>query len=902
MAIIHSYREGEPESGDKLIVTDAAGRETKSVSVDSLVSFVNDTNQVAAPIYTPITDELIAEGIVADYYNDKEAPKFASATNTPYYGPIENWDVSQVTNMDSLFDSKTIEFDLSLWNTGNVTSMISMFSNATFASDFMLGLATWDMSNVTSTSGMFTSSNFNGDISDWDTSKVTSMANMFYDASDFNQDINSWDVSDVTTMDSMFNAAHAFNRDLNSWDVYRVISTQQMFSGATLFNGNISSWDTSKVTSMFGMFEGASSFNKSINNWDVSKVVSMRSMFEGAESFNQDLSSLGVSSVTDMNYMFNGATAFNQDISSWNVPKITERPTSFTASSPNTSMEPEWGVNKLEGTSIRAEGVEIANIVNDKDLVTKEFMEGAIDIAVNPPVLYTPLTNATLVTAVSSYNTGNLLPEFYDPNNVPYYGLMEDWDVSQVTDMSNLFSNRVVEGIDIGNWDVSNVTDMFRMFADSDGTPVISSWDVSNVVSMMMMFKDSTFAGDLSTWDVGNVLNMAFMFEGCQDLENLDIGNWDTSNVKMMLSMFQGSNFSNYIGSWEVGNVTNMSNMFKDNYDFSEYLTDWDVSSVTTMSGMFLNGSFDGNISGWDVSSVTNMAEMFSSNHFFTGDISEWDVSNVENMDKMFFDTQSFLGIDLSGWDVADIPSEPTDFKTLSVFTLPAYQPRWGFDKYKAGESGYSHTGAFADKPISNQYVWQAGGGISYTQADVSANSYKVFSLSRAVHEAVDNPYWSSPAPTGQTGIGLFQGAYLPDGASTLVDYDYSYDAQYPTSSGTGFEGSTGRIKLNDIRVGDRLQVRFDFNVIPQVANTTIEPALWYSNRNANDDITFTFPLTAQPIFFGTGTVANTYLNRVEISAWIASDEDINALTLPAIKSDNPVIIQPLGLLITIIR
>ena len=216
--------------------------------------------------------------------------------------------------------------------------------------------------------------------------------------------------------------------------------------------------------------------------------------------------------------------------------------------------------------------------------------------------------------------------------------------------------------------------------------------------------------------------------------------------------------------------------------------------------------------------------------------------------------------------------------------------------------AGYSHTGAFADKPISNQYVWQAGSGINYTQANVDAGTYKVLSLSREVHEAVDNPYWSIPEPSGIKGIGLFQGANLPDGVSTLVDYDFDYDAIYPSSSGTGFEGSTGRIKLNDLNYGDQLRVRFDFNIIPQIANTTVEPALWYSNRNDNDDITFTFPLTTQPIFYGSGTVGNTYLNRVEISAWITSNEDVNALTLPAIKSDNPVIIQPLGLLITIIR
>ena len=219
-----------------------------------------------------------------------------------------------------------------------------------------------------------------------------------------------------------------------------------------------------------------------------------------------------------------------------------------------------------------------------------------------------------------------------------------------------------------------------------------------------------------------------------------------------------------------------------------------------------------------------------------------------------------------------------------------------------SSSSGYSHTGAFAGKPVSNQYVWQAGVGINYTQSDVDAELYKVFSLSREVHDAVDNPYWTTPTPTGNTGIGLFQGANLPDGVSSLVDYDYDFDANYPASTGTGFEGSTGRIKLNDLRYGDQLRVRFDFNAIPQIANTTLEPALWYSNRDDSDNITFTFPLTTQPIFFGAGTVANTYLNRVEISAWITSNEDVNALTLPAIKADNPIIIQPLGLLITIIR
>jgi hypothetical protein len=218
------------------------------------------------------------------------------------------------------------------------------------------------------------------------------------------------------------------------------------------------------------------------------------------------------------------------------------------------------------------------------------------------------------------------------------------------------------------------------------------------------------------------------------------------------------------------------------------------------------------------------------------------------------------------------------------------------------GKSGYSHTGAFADKPTDNNFVWEAGAGINYTNQDVNDELYKVMSLSRSVHESVDNPYWSIPQPTNELGVGLFRGANLPEGINSLVDYDFVYNDNYDENGSTGFEGSTGRIDLSDCVYGDQLRVRFDFNVIPQIANTTVEPALWYSNRNDSDEITFTFPLTTTPIFYGGGTVGKTYLNRVDISAWITSNEDVNALTLPAIKSDNPVIIQPLGLLITILR
>ena len=44
------------------------------------------------------------------------------------------------------------------------------------------------------------------------------------------------------------------------------------------------------------------------------------------------------------------------------------------------------------------------------------------------------------------------------------YGPIEEWNVSNVTNMSNMFYNIHYFNQDISQWDVSNVTDMSSMF------------------------------------------------------------------------------------------------------------------------------------------------------------------------------------------------------------------------------------------------------------------------------------------------------------------------------------------------------------------------------------------------------------------------------------------------------
>ena len=126
-----------------------------------------------------------------------------------YHGDLSEWDVSNVTDMGSLFErAHTFNGDLSRWNVSNVTNMEGMFTGAF---QFNGDLSKWDVSNVTNMDRMFWGAkNFNGDLSEWDVSNVTSMESMFESASKFNQDLSRWDVSNVTNMEDMFRHANSY--------------------------------------------------------------------------------------------------------------------------------------------------------------------------------------------------------------------------------------------------------------------------------------------------------------------------------------------------------------------------------------------------------------------------------------------------------------------------------------------------------------------------------------------------------------------------------------------------------------------------------------------------------------------------------------------------------------------
>ena len=114
------------------------------------------------------------------------------------------------------------------------------------------------------------------------------------------------------------------------------------------------------------------------------------------------------------------------------------------------------------------------------------------------PYIIMALDNESIRVAVKYYLEGGFKKDI----SIMRYGAIEDWNVSQVTDMNNLFGvNRDI------NYDNGNLLELCK------------------------------FNEDISKWDVSNVTDMSFMFDGCVSF-NQPIGCWKTSKVTDMRYMF----------------------------------------------------------------------------------------------------------------------------------------------------------------------------------------------------------------------------------------------------------------------------------------------------------------------------------------------------------------------------
>ncbi|MFV0506137.1 MAG: BspA family leucine-rich repeat surface protein [Bacteroidales bacterium] len=135
---------------------------------------------------------------------------------------------------------------------------------------------------------------------------------------------------------------------------------------------------------------------------------------------------------------------------------------------------------------------------------------------------------------------------FYGCINLMIESTAGNPDLSGVKSLASMFKNcEKMNSITLNNWNVSTIENMSNMFEGTDKFDrFLRNWNVSKVTDMSSMFENALlFNQDLSMWNVSKVANMSGMFNNAERFDQ-NIGGWNISALSNADSMFYDSKLS----------------------------------------------------------------------------------------------------------------------------------------------------------------------------------------------------------------------------------------------------------------------------------------------------------------------------------------------------------------------
>lgn len=333
-------------------------------------------------------------------------------------------------------------------------------------------------------------------------------------------------------------------RDILQW------GTGLVFDNMNAMFANSNPWltmptDGTKPTfapgaSAYGAFYNVWGMNPDISNWDTSNITNMNKMFMFTSTFNQDLSGWDVSNV-EFHEDFNSSSKLTPE----NIPLFglvnVIKPMLITVDTRVTTIPPQYmdepftyGVDPsnvsinlwLDGNFTVDWGDGTVNSDSSHTYATAGIYEvrisGIIDYTVDkngPPPFKGFITNVSdwgdleiingdVLLGFSSIST---LPLNSSPNfaaGATALGMLigcanlnsplSHWDVSNVTNMSRMFSETAIFNQDLSGWDVSNVTEYEDFNYMSALTPEnLPIWPVVVGAACPMLKNAGYSAGDI---------------------------------------------------------------------------------------------------------------------------------------------------------------------------------------------------------------------------------------------------------------------------------------------------------------------------------------------------------------------------------------------------------------------
>ena len=187
---------------------------------------------------------------------------------------------------------------------------------------------------------------------------------------------------------------------------------------------------------------------------------------------------------------------------------------------------------------------------------------------------------------------------------------MPNFDTSNVTNMSGMFSECGDKGLNIPNFNTINVTDMSGMFFHCNLIN-IPNFDTINVKYMSSMFYECENLITVPNFNTSNVIDMNYMFTFDSNLTI--VPNFNTNSTVNMEGMFDGCYNLTTIPNFDTSNVKYMSYMFYDCWKIQSIPT-FNISNVIDMSWMFSGCQNLQNIAIFNsiLNAQTNMTSMFA--------------------------------------------------------------------------------------------------------------------------------------------------------------------------------------------------------------------------------------------------------------------------------------------------
>ncbi|MEW7278287.1 BspA family leucine-rich repeat surface protein [Aquimarina sp. 2201CG1-2-11] len=541
-------------------------------------------------------------------YGDFPQPYFDNASQAkPRLQTIEQWGTQQWVSMVSGFeDCPNLKLNADdVPDLSQLTSLEDMFSKCTNFEDLKDMMQYWDVSTITTMRNMFSSTRtFNENIGSWNVGNVENFSGMFNGNTVFNQDISNWNIGEFVSGDVnmafMFLFARSFNQPLNKWDVSKVDRFDFTFSGAVKFNQDLSGWDISSANTMSNMLDSS---GMSVENYEA--------ILKGwATDSSGDLND-GIDDVPDL--IIFGAHGLRY-CSEEGRNILIDDPYRWTIIDGGKACPEDMFV-----TTWLVEDNDKITIPTDRDysyVFTIDWGDGTSDVNVNKEISHNYTSAGTYIVTISGS-----FPRIYFKNSVDKDKIVEvnQWGTQQWISMESAFqgcTNLKLNADDTP--DLSQVTRLWNMFSGctnfEDLKGQIGNWDMTDITSISNMFKDCiVFDEDISSWTFTKLESANSTFSGATAF-NQDISNWDMSKVNSLASMFEdGTSFNQPIGNWTLGVVDYINNIFAGATSFNQDLSNWDFSNVYVASDMF-NGAtaFDQDLSAWDISNVEVLDNIFT--------------------------------------------------------------------------------------------------------------------------------------------------------------------------------------------------------------------------------------------------------------------------------------------------